>query len=196
MHSKSGSTTSMSILTTPTTQNVCRPFLRSRRGLLESFSRRPYTVSSPALDRKIPARWLEDVKKRLSKCIMFGLSNPQIDVAGGILKDATCDWRQLVGGSEGYLTGPGRAGFEKRDVIWGEMDVMVGSQRFNVVNDLSISVSPFQFLCLAQYYRLISQKPCFMRFWSLAYAQSRYSLYSCVLRSILPWLCTPAFEKH
>lgn len=31
------------------------------------------------------------------------------------------DWRELVAGSEGFLTGRGRAGFEGREVIWGEM---------------------------------------------------------------------------
>ncbi len=31
------------------------------------------------------------------------------------------DWRELLGGSEGFLTGKGRAGLESREVEWGEM---------------------------------------------------------------------------
>lgn len=31
------------------------------------------------------------------------------------------DWRQLLAGSEGFLTGRGRAGIEGREVVWGEM---------------------------------------------------------------------------
>ena len=31
------------------------------------------------------------------------------------------DWRELLAGSEGFLTGRGRAGYERREVVWGEM---------------------------------------------------------------------------
>ena len=31
------------------------------------------------------------------------------------------DWRELLAGSEGFLTGRGRAGYEGREVVWGEM---------------------------------------------------------------------------
>lgn len=31
------------------------------------------------------------------------------------------NWRDLVAGSEGFLTGKGRAGCEGREVVWGEM---------------------------------------------------------------------------
>lgn len=31
------------------------------------------------------------------------------------------DWRELLAGSEGFLTGRGRAGYEGREVAWGEM---------------------------------------------------------------------------
>ena len=31
------------------------------------------------------------------------------------------DWRELLAGSEGFLTGRGRAGCEGREVVWGEM---------------------------------------------------------------------------
>lgn len=31
------------------------------------------------------------------------------------------DWRELLAGSEGFLTGRGRAGCEGRQVVWGEI---------------------------------------------------------------------------
>lgn len=31
------------------------------------------------------------------------------------------DWRELVAGRDGFLTGRGRRGFEGREVVWGEM---------------------------------------------------------------------------
>ncbi len=31
------------------------------------------------------------------------------------------DWRELLAGSEGFLTGRARAGCEGRQVVWGEM---------------------------------------------------------------------------
>ncbi len=31
------------------------------------------------------------------------------------------DWRELLAGSEGFLTGRGRVGLEAREVEWGEM---------------------------------------------------------------------------
>ena len=41
------------------------------------------------------------------------------------MRTAATGWRDLVAGSEGFLTGRGRAGFEGREVVWGDMDVMV-----------------------------------------------------------------------
>ena len=69
----------------------------------------------------LPARWLSDLKQRIGKCIVFGLSQEQIDEAGSIMKIVARDWRELFAGSEGFLTGRGRAGCEGREVVWGEM---------------------------------------------------------------------------
>ena len=69
----------------------------------------------------LPARWLSDLKQRIGKCIVFGLSQEQIDEVGNIMKIVARDWRELFAGSEGYLTGRGRAGCEGREVVWGEM---------------------------------------------------------------------------
>ena len=69
----------------------------------------------------LPARWLSDLKQRIGKCIVFGLSQEQIDEAGKIMKIVARDWRELFAGSEGFLTGRGRAGCEGREVVWGDM---------------------------------------------------------------------------
>ncbi|KAL9132130.1 MAG: hypothetical protein Q9217_000064 [Psora testacea] len=78
--------------------------------------------SSDAVLPAFPARWLPDLKVRLGKCIIFGLSNPQIDEAGDILRTVAQDWRELLAGSEGFLTGKGRAGCEGKEVVWGDMN--------------------------------------------------------------------------
>ena len=69
----------------------------------------------------LPARWLSDLKKRIGKCIIFGLNQEQVDEAGSIMRIVAMDWRELLAGSEGFLTGRGRAGYERREVVWGEM---------------------------------------------------------------------------
>ncbi len=78
--------------------------------------------SPPAsITETLPPRWLSDIKLRIGKCISFGLRDEQVDEAGDILRVVARDWRELVAGSEGFLTGRRRAGFEGRDVVWGEM---------------------------------------------------------------------------
>ncbi|KAF2717632.1 hypothetical protein K431DRAFT_232641 [Polychaeton citri CBS 116435] len=81
--------------------------------------------SSPA-DQLAPVnpRWLSDVKQRIGKCIMFGLRPKQVLAAGSILSEITRDWRDLVVGSEGFLTSPDRRGLYRQRVVWGEMDSM------------------------------------------------------------------------
>lgn len=83
-----------------------------------SFTR-PYS-SAPATS-SLPPRWLSDVKSRIGKCIMFGISPAQTSEAGSILQEVARDWRELVAGSEGYLTGEGRRGLYRQEVVWGEM---------------------------------------------------------------------------
>lgn len=69
----------------------------------------------------LPSRWLSDLKRRVGHCILFGLNEEQTMEAGAISKEIAQNWRELVAGSEGFLTGMGRAGFEGREVVWGEM---------------------------------------------------------------------------
>ena len=46
-------------------------------------------------------------------------------LAGSILEEIADDWRELVAGSEGYLTSPTRRGLHRWPVAWGEQDSMV-----------------------------------------------------------------------
>jgi hypothetical protein len=70
-------------------------------------------------------RWLSELKGRIGKCISFGLRPEQVRTAGNVLQVVAREWRDLVAGSEGFLTGPGRAGLEQHRIVWGEMDSMV-----------------------------------------------------------------------
>jgi hypothetical protein len=45
--------------------------------------------------------------------------------AGEVLKILGEEWRELVAGREGFLTGRKRAGLRRQKVVWGEMDCMV-----------------------------------------------------------------------
>lgn len=53
--------------------------------------------------------------------MLFGLQPEQTRVAGDILKQLARDWRELVAGSEGFLTGKDRQGLFRHNVVWGEM---------------------------------------------------------------------------
>ena len=79
------------------------------------------TVDAP------PHRWLADVKKRIGKCINFGLRPMQVDEAARILRVLGRDWKELLAGSEGFLVGRSRAGLERHRVAWGEMVCAYGA---------------------------------------------------------------------
>lgn len=61
---------------------------------------------------------------------MFGLNEEQVNKAGQILAVVGKDWRELVAGSEGFLTAKDRAGLLCQNVVWGEMDSMVSTPPF------------------------------------------------------------------
>lgn len=55
---------------------------------------------------------------------MFGITPAQTEEAGSILQEISTNWRELVAGSEGFLTGPEYRGLFRQEVVWGEMDSM------------------------------------------------------------------------
>jgi hypothetical protein len=69
----------------------------------------------------LPPRWLSDVRTRIGKCINFGIDTAQIAEGGAILQEISTDWRELVAGSEGFLTGKEWRGLYRQEVVWGEM---------------------------------------------------------------------------
>lgn len=52
---------------------------------------------------------------------MFGLKPPQVLEAGRILQRIARDWRELVAGSQGFLTQETRRGVFRQNVAWGDM---------------------------------------------------------------------------
>jgi hypothetical protein len=88
------------------------------------YSRQRSTTTEPATEKLSP-RWLGDVKQRLGKCMTFGMQAEQVARAGAVLETVARDWRELVAGSEGFLTSEDRRGFYRHAVVWGEMDSMV-----------------------------------------------------------------------
>lgn len=52
---------------------------------------------------------------------MFGINDAQTSEAGSILQEVLADWRELLAGSEGFLTGQEYRGLYRQEVVWGEM---------------------------------------------------------------------------
>ncbi|KAK3069864.1 hypothetical protein LTR53_011474 [Teratosphaeriaceae sp. CCFEE 6253] len=87
---------------------------------LQSTSAGPQAPATAALS----PRWLSDVKLRIGQCLTFGANEQQTQQAGRILSEIARDWRELVAGSEGFLTDAKRRGIYRQQVVWGEMDAM------------------------------------------------------------------------
>ncbi len=69
---------------------------------LRPFSTTTAATTPPPLP---PPRWLADLQARLGRCLMFGCSREQTRAAGAVLGALAAEWRGLVAGSEGFLTG-------------------------------------------------------------------------------------------
>ncbi|GAD97835.1 hypothetical protein NFIA_103540 [Paecilomyces variotii No. 5] len=102
-----------------------RPVIQIRQ--LSTFpARQDAHTSSSSNSTKphtIDPRWLTLTKRRLGKCMMFGLKPHQVDEAGKILQEIARDWRGLIAGSEGFLTEEKRTALLRHNVVWGEMDI-------------------------------------------------------------------------
>lgn len=87
--------------------------------------------SSSNIPSPAPSRWYGDLHARLGKCLQFGCTPPQVATASTILGALAAEWRPLVAGNLGYLTGGGgggRRGLEDQQVVWGEQDSFVRGQ--------------------------------------------------------------------
>ncbi|KZZ89031.1 hypothetical protein AAP_04516 [Ascosphaera apis ARSEF 7405] len=74
-----------------------------------------------SLPERIDARWLASINHRIGKCLAFGATPAQARRGGEIAKQLALNWRELVAGSEGYVTAPGMRSLFKHPVVWGEM---------------------------------------------------------------------------
>lgn len=72
----------------------------------------------------ISPRWLTDIKARVGKCISFGMPPKLVDEASTVLQELGANWRDLVIGSEGFVTEPRRAGLDRVPIQWGDQDSM------------------------------------------------------------------------
>ena len=102
-----------------------RRVISGQRLLVRFSSTSAAAPELPTIDT--PPRWLADVKKRIGKCVNFGLRPMQVDEAGRILRVLARDWKELLAGSEGFLVGRSRAGLERHRVVWGEMVCACGA---------------------------------------------------------------------
>lgn len=118
----------MRVALRPLAPLYARP-LAARSVVQSVHSRHRSTTTEPATEKLSP-RWLADVKQRLGKCMTFGMKPEQVARAGAVLDTVARDWRELVAGSEGFLTSEDRRGFYRHAIVWGEMDSMVSLSGF------------------------------------------------------------------
>ncbi|KAH8879572.1 hypothetical protein GQ53DRAFT_671824 [Thozetella sp. PMI_491] len=121
---------------------------------------RPYSVAAAttAAGKSVPPppppppRWISELRGRIGKCIIFGCSPQQVSRAGTVLNAIAAEWRELLAGSEGFLTGT-RGGLDGQRVAWGEMDSFghvnnvtyyryAESARVNWITNFAVHVDP------------------------------------------------------
>ncbi|KAJ5781762.1 uncharacterized protein N7518_010245 [Penicillium psychrosexuale] len=98
--------------------------------LCSNGTRRLFSATSSANGQNLPdsapinPRWLTMTKRRIGKCLMFGMKPAQVDEGGKILQQLAREWRELIAGSEGFLTDKKRRSLFRHNVVWGEQDIM------------------------------------------------------------------------
>ncbi|KAL4759166.1 thioesterase family protein [Aspergillus foveolatus] len=98
--------------------------IRQFSGSPQTNNAQPEAPSSKPKPHDIDPRWLTMTKRRVGRCMMFGLKPHQVQEAGDIVRQIARDWRELIAGSEGYLTDATRRGLFRQRVAWGEMHIM------------------------------------------------------------------------
>ncbi|KAF9248636.1 hypothetical protein DTO013E5_7240 [Penicillium roqueforti] len=98
--------------------------------LCSNGGRRLFSATASAHSQNLPdsapinPRWLTMTKRRIGKCLMFGMKPAQVDEGGKILQQLAKEWRELIAGSEGFLTDKKRRSLFRHSVVWGEQDIM------------------------------------------------------------------------
>ncbi|KAK5685912.1 hypothetical protein LTS10_002025 [Elasticomyces elasticus] len=105
---------------------LCRAGSAWKPVVRKSYGTRRFrsTAAEAPATASLSPRWLSDVKERIGKCLTFGADEEQMWKAGLVLSEIARDWRELVAGSEGFLTDAKRRGIYRQEVVWGEMDAM------------------------------------------------------------------------
>lgn len=70
---------------------------------------------------------------------MWGIDPAQTQEAASILQEIAADWRDLVAGSEGFLTGQQWRGLYRQEVVWGEMVASFPNSAITMANVASWS---------------------------------------------------------
>ncbi|QQK46136.1 thioesterase-like superfamily-domain-containing protein [Penicillium digitatum] len=114
-------------------QSAFRAQLYAPICLYSNGTRRLFSATSAAFKVQEPSdsvstpinpRWLTATKRRVGKCLMFGMKPAQIDEGGRILQQLAKEWRELIAGGEGFLTDKKRRSLYRHHVVWGEQDTM------------------------------------------------------------------------
>ncbi|KAL1884206.1 hypothetical protein VTK73DRAFT_5342 [Phialemonium thermophilum] len=123
------------------------------------------SAAEPAAPPPPPQRWISDIQARIGRCLCFGCSPGQVERAARVLRAVATEWRHLLAGSEGFLTGgdeqhhvggrkgPGRPGLIGHRIAWGDMDSFghvnnvnyfryAESARVNWISDFAVHVDP------------------------------------------------------
>jgi hypothetical protein len=98
-----------------------RGFLTRSLSSISTLNAQFSSSNTPSKAQPLDPRWLTLIKRRIGKCLMFGLKPTQVEEAGQILRQIARDWRELIAGSEGFLTGKTRRALFRHSLAWGEM---------------------------------------------------------------------------
>lgn len=110
-------------------QSVFRARVSASITLYSNGTRCLFSTTTPVTSNKslpnlaskpIDPRWLTMTKRRIGKCLMFGMKPPLVDEGGKILQQLAKEWRELIAGSEGFLTDKKRRSLFRHNVVWGE----------------------------------------------------------------------------
>jgi hypothetical protein len=99
------------------------PNCRSVSPRLKSTSSTVYSrrFTTPSSKRSSEIVSFRNLVARLGYITNHGLPIAQAPLAAKILTGISSEWREMVAGSEGFLTVEGRRGLFRRSVEWGDM---------------------------------------------------------------------------
>ncbi|KAM7218277.1 hypothetical protein V8F06_006340 [Rhypophila decipiens] len=136
----------------PAQSSALGPLLARRQFSISANNHRSSGTTISKIPPPPPARWITDLRDRVGKCIIFGCSNRQVSRSAEVLRALAVEWKDLLAGSEGFLTG-GRRGLDSQKIAWGEMDSFghvnnvnyfryAESARVNWITNFSVHVDP------------------------------------------------------